>query len=483
MRLLVIPNIGLVDLRGDSSWYTAMDFCRHGDGRFYAYVVLPENCIDHVPEHQIPPNVKLVFAPFKTPGFYEWEGYLDRWLHQTFAHTVGRYPVDAAYLTSAYGVAPLKRFIANRERKAPFPVIVADLMLYDAKGFSYGTYEHEQAYHGMRALGYAMAHSFVASKFDARRLARLCRRYLSPALCQRIETQCHPFTRGVRTAEIDQLLHGVTKNERFTLVWSGRVNPATGSDIALGTMQTIYQAGYDTPAIISTQTSEGAAREYLENNAGVVPPPTWDVSYSTPRAEFLRRIAKGHAFLHMGRAYGLDVRLKEQFYVGLVGIVQDRPYMSELVGEDYPFRYRTKEQAYGMARHLETHWNDPEIQGRLRSIQEHIRQNHDSRVVRGRQIDTVAQLVDESRAHTDRSLFGRENANGKLVHDALILLGKPALVGWRDVIQAMDSLERNYFNEHRAARLTPYEVYRALQFWGYEDTLDTADPLFRAPAA
>ena len=109
MRLLVIPNIGLTELRGDSSWHTAIDFCRHGVGRMFAYILLPKNCINHVPEEMLPPNVKLVFAPYNTPGFYEWEGYLDRWIHQTFSQTIGRYPVDGAYLTSSMGVAPLQR--------------------------------------------------------------------------------------------------------------------------------------------------------------------------------------------------------------------------------------------------------------------------------------------------------------------------------------------------------------------------------------
>ena len=484
MRLLVIPNIGLTELRGDSSWHTAIDFCRHGVGRMFAYILLPKNCINHVPEEMLPPNVKLVFAPYNTPGFYEWEGYLDRWIHQTFSQTIGRYPVDGAYLTSSMGVAPLQRLLSNRERRrAGFPVIIGDLMVFDPNGLSYGTYPSEEAFHGLRALGYAMGHSFVSSHFDAKRLARLCRKWLSPALCRRVEEQCHPFSNGVQCAEIDRIIQGVEKDPRFTLVWSGRVNPATGSDIALSTMQMIYQAGYDTPAIVSTQTAEGTAREYLENNAEVVPPPTWDMTFSTPRTEFLRRIARGHAFLHMGRAFGIGIRLKEHFYVGLIGIVPNRPYMPELVGENYPFLYRSKEQAYSMARYLETHWNDPDIQGRIHEIRQNILTQYDNGVVRGRQLDTVERLVVEARGTVDQSLFGRENANKKLVDDALILLGKPALVGWRDVLQAIDSLEHDYFNEHRAARMTPYEVYRALIFEGYEDTLETADPLFRAPEA
>ena len=220
MRILFVPNIGISELRGDSSWHTAIDFCNHGIGRMFAYILLPPNCANSVPEEMVPPNVKIVFAPFKTPGFYEWEGYLDRWIHQTFSQTVGRYPVDAAYLTSAFGVAPLQRLLGNRERRnAIFPVIIGDLMVFDTHGFSYGTYPSERTYHAMRALGYALGHSFVSSEFDAKRLARLCRRYLSPAMCKQVEQQCHPVGMGIQCDEIERIIAGIPKNDEYTLSW------------------------------------------------------------------------------------------------------------------------------------------------------------------------------------------------------------------------------------------------------------------------
>jgi len=36
MRILFVPNIGISELRGDSSWHTAIDFCNHGIGRMFA---------------------------------------------------------------------------------------------------------------------------------------------------------------------------------------------------------------------------------------------------------------------------------------------------------------------------------------------------------------------------------------------------------------------------------------------------------------
>jgi len=427
--------------------------------------------------------VKIVFAPFKTPGFYEWEGYLDRWIHQTFSQTVGRYPVDAAYLTSAFGVAPLQRLLGNRERRnAIFPVIIGDLMVFDTHGFSYGTYPSERTYHAMRALGYALGHSFVSSEFDAKRLARLCRRYLSPAMCKQVEQQCHPVGMGIQCDEIERIIAGIPKNDEYTLSWCGRVNPATGSDIALGTLQMLYQAGHDTPAIVNTQTDEMSAKEYL-NKTDIAPAPTWDVTYNTSRRDFLQRAARAHVFFHMGRAWGIGNRLKEQFFCNMIGILPNRPYMPELVGEHYPFLYRTKEQAYSHAKYLETHWHDADVQARLQEIKQRIRTKWDNSVVRGLQIDTVRAMVDAGREKADLSLYRTENANKKLVNDALILLGKPELVEWREVLRAMDSLEGNYFNEHRSARLTPYEVLRGLLYLGYRDTLETADPLLRAPEA
>jgi len=219
----------------------------------------------------------------------------------------------------------------------------------------------------------------------------------------------------------------------------------------------------------------------LLDHARMSVPPGFKMRFAVGREAYLREAALGHVFLYLNQMEAGNTAILEQLYLGLVGVLPHRPWAFELLGEDYPFLWRTKAEAYGMLQYAVDNWE--EASSKIAYIRDRIRKNHDLPVARAKQwtfmCDKVQAFV-ESVEGPGRSI-GEKNA--QLLAESIRLLRMPCTLS--QVMQAMDTISPGYVKA--AARLgnhaSKYEVYRWLVNHGLTDTCETADPIFTGTLA
>lgn len=161
------------------------------------------------------------------------------------------------------------------------------------------------------------------------------------------------------------------KHKKFTFNFANAENAsAYRFDELAVALAKMFQSGRDMKFII-TATSKGQLDipEHMLSWKGL------ERYVHLPQLDFFKKIQTAHGFLVMDCLVETNPSILEQFYLGLVGVVPDKPWIRRILPPDYPYMYHnTKEMQVLIRRLADTYYTDPTLPGLVRSVQEHISQ-------------------------------------------------------------------------------------------------------------
>lgn len=359
MRIMLQPVLGIGDVSRDSNGLTYLEIARHlselYDKKCWFYLVVSRD-VAGTDKFEELGNVTVLKERRRLEQYFTEVDVVSVDVARWFAVSGGRFLIDVVLTSKTGGALMLKKMLSDfrllREEigeNRGFPVVI-----YEDRAFGRSnTHNLRDAYEFMmRAMSYASMPSFFMTPFEIEEALDASKEFVSPTVLKKIKENAVLLPNGVDVDEIDRLIEGVKKNERFTVFWGGRFAAQKKIGFIMDVFNRFYESGVDADMVLTSPHLVAGLKIYesivtkKKRNSRI------RVIEGVPREDFIRMCAASHAWISGSLYEGFTMAHAEMAYVGVPGIVPRRPWSEYMFGKDYPLMYDSNnlEQAVAMLR-------------------------------------------------------------------------------------------------------------------------------------
>jgi hypothetical protein len=368
MRFAILPLIGLGNPTQDSNFHVWSDFIKElaPQGHFFYMVVGNDN---------FPELPNTTYLTIDEPIDFFYRSCHAPEIMQRFSIRHGDIIVDAV-LTSRAGISHyLQATLSDFRTKNEMPVVVLEPLV-----------RHDGV--ANPAVRRAMAYSTVNSMMwflnaDERKKAiENARTYASSS--DTLSAIDNGIIEGlwVNTDYINEVTKNITKNEKFTVLWAGRISPDKQPEKMVEIMEKFYSFGRDVRQIVTTHQENPHLAKIVTNASSIE-----QVIFSCKRDEFLQKTATAHMFICTSKVEGFPTGFWEQLYVVQIGIFPDKPWVRASLPSNYPFIYKDMMEAHVLIRWIMDNYD--EALKKVDWIREYIKETVDRGPVCNRMMDKI----------------------------------------------------------------------------------------------
>jgi hypothetical protein len=465
----MLPNIGLSTLHADSDYYDFVKFVSVAN-KFYKdmffYFVVPERHADNVDKME---HTKVVGIP-EAHDFTTNELITSQEFALNFHLRGGRIMTDAMYTSRFHVGMWWKNAILDNKRDYWLPVIFRQPVLYPDQP---GIHMYEAVY----AMATIVCQTIIDGQESYNEALGRVKKYLSPAMVEVFEQQTLVSTVGLDIEYFDMLVKKNRKYEKFTLFYGTRFNTVKRVEKVYELYDKFYSSGREIDIIMTTPNPELSlqkkkfTKQFLRGCMRLF-------YTSCGRYKYFEEASKCHAFLVTSDGENAPNFFVEQIYLGLIGVLPDKPYVWEMLPKDYPFVYRSMDEAYmWLAKIQEDYaW----ARARLEPYRKHIRDTYQKDMTFKANVDFLREAVHGQWAQNITETPNR--AIDELVQETLLEFDEQFTFD-----AFVQILNKRIFQKVKFSRpdqiqnrqATPYDIRMSLFKAGYEDVSDSVTPVFR----
>jgi len=456
-------------MHADSDYYDFIKFIGVAT-KFYNdmffYLVVPER---HVEEVDKLPNTKVIGIP-EAHDYTTNEHITSQEFALQFHARGGRVMTDAMYTSRFHVGMWWKNAILDHKRDYWFPVIFRQPVLYpDAQGIN--------MYEASYAMATVMCNTIIDGAESYQEALGRVKKYLSPAMIERFEEQTLVSTVGLEIEYFDMLLKKNNKYEKFTLFYGTRFNTTKRVEKVYALYDKFYSSGRPIDIVMTTPNPELSlikkkfTKEFLQGCIRLF--------YSSAgRHKYFEEASKCHAFFVASDGENAPNFFVEQIYLGLIGVLPDKPYVWEMLPKDYPFIYRSMDEAYMWLMKIQENYEW--ARGVMEPYRQYIKNTYMRDLTFKANVDFVRNLVD---VQTDRNMSEISNkAVDEVVKEVLLEFDMPfTFDGFIEVVnkRMFQKVKFSRPDQIQNRQATPLDIKYALMRSGYEDTCESEIPTFR----
>lgn len=413
------------------------------------------------------------FCVERFANVYELQTQMPRGFVELFHPVDGRYPIEAA-ITSRAILAPfMQRLLWHRMHQVPaIPVFIMEPHVETSGETGAGCHiTLSDAELMMRSMGYASCRTFFSTERQRRGAMKEALRWLSAEAVGRIEKNSWVVPHPIRCDEIDEVMAGTPKRDKFTVAFMGRYNHTKNWEFVFETLRKYYAMGKPVDLIGVTPLAGAVAdvSKYSEFTKYV----------DLPRTDYMRTMCSAHASLNASLEEGFCITVHEQIYAGQVVLLPRRDWVKALLREHwdtYPWLYTGEEEAIAKLEMVRTDYAS--ARASMEPYRKFVRDNADAKATVRKVFSEVGQAIEDTKRNFTVSDKSRE-----LIRRSATDLGPMfKLSKVKEMIKKGANQPGIIFN--RAAPLSTFPgqqlVFWTLKEMGYEDAGE-ADPVLVAP--
>ena len=245
-------------------------------------------------------------------------------------------------------LAPVLRKLASfhLESKSRRPLVLCrDQMVVTTEWFKVNPVEEM-----LQAVGHSQFPTIFQSPHQMRVAAATARKHLQPAHVQRLIEKSAVFPLGIDCDDVDQtnMEERSEKYEEVTINYSHKLFTEQKFLESLAIMDSTFAGGRNVRLQIVTGSSEN--KMHLMKRAH---PYRYMHTYGgMNRRAFLKQMARAHVFVSNSYYEDFSATVVEQIYTGLVPVLIDADWSRYLVGDDYPYLFRSQSEGNAMLRYV-----------------------------------------------------------------------------------------------------------------------------------
>lgn len=414
MRILLLPNVGLRNLRGDSNTVLygdlARTFAERSEGRLWMQMVLPWDSDPDaaglttgevwVQSETIPdlvltraqrldctwrstlPQTGIEYED-RVVDYMDGDKAIDGRIVSRYGRVKGERLIDAV-ITSRQRIAPslLGMWDERRDGWGKVPIYLLEPFVR--------FYRDESE--AIVALSYALTTPVFLTQHEQSLAADLCRHWLSGAAVDDMLQRSLVMPLALNTSVLDVVLAehaergplGIMAMEPeaewptaddardhleraigraangpqffesapFRLFYGARFSPYKRIDVISEVYDHLFSAGRNVTVTMTTPTDDFTSRKWFD----AARYPYVDLRTRVTRDDFLRAAVGCQAFIVASTSEGLPIGFLEQLYLGLVGVVFERPWTRGALPDWYPYRWTKQTEAVAWFHILEDRW-------------------------------------------------------------------------------------------------------------------------------
>lgn len=472
MRIALIPNIGLADPNFDSDYYEYSKLIRAAAAFYndmYFYLVLSDRFknakLDPLP------RTKIMFVE-ETSSFSINQLAASQELIFNFHYRGGHIHTDGMVTSRANVALFFNAAVTDPQRRYAYPTVFRQPCLEDESQLD----ESGIVYDMMQSMVFAACNPIVKGQQAYERSRLMAGRYLSPTCVEWFDQSVFVTTSGLELDYFDMLLKKNEKHEKFTLFSGTRINTTKRVEKVFQLYDKFYSSGRNVQVVVTAPNPEGSVfgkkfvSEYLQ---GAI---KWFYT-SCPRDKYFEEASKAHVFLVASIGENISNFLVEQLYLGLIGIVPDMPYVWEMLPRDYPFCYRSFDEAYTILMWIQEHYD--EARAKVEPYRQMIREKYAESLVFKQEVDHIRKVVMTSHeaalARPSSTLLDEVVKQALLEFDVDFKLDTFISVANKQMSRKiMYTTPDKIFGK----AMTPIDIRLGLERLGYRDNCKTDEPIY-----
>lgn len=489
MRIALIPVVNNVELKSDSSAQTYVDMIRalnkvskEVGEPLYFYVVLPKKLKDYEEFEQFD-NVTVLIENRERQQFFEEVRTIDMpSIYKWFNQRVGLYQIDVVITSKTSVALAIQNILIDfRNASAKMDYLRIPVIVYEDRAFGRRNTHNvlDSVEFALRSMSYGFLPSVFLTDFERDDTFDVIGLYLNHAMLKRAKENSRVIYQGIDTEEIDNIVEGVEKRDKFTLFWGGRISAQKRFDFVFDAYLKVYEMGYDvdilltSPSNVMVPKTMGKAMKYLKKLKGL------HVKLGVGRKEFMRFAKSSHCWLSASEAEGFSLGHAELGYIGVPGVVPDRPWSRLLFGEDYELMYEPDDLESAVTMLLWVYENYDKAQSIAEKVRKRIKDNFDIAKT-SRQLYA---LIDEVYHMLSGTTVIKDGAELSKTMDVVIEKLEEQCGGTFTLFEALNEFKKylrvkpDYANP-RVSMPGPWDVYHYLKKKGFVDLCNKPYPIF-----
>ncbi|MFH0989905.1 MAG: hypothetical protein V1799_07810 [bacterium] len=469
MRIVLLPNIGLSNIHADSDYYgykKMIDVATKFYDDMYFYFVVPEHFKDKVEEM---PRTKIIGIP-ESRGFNTNEHVtsIDFW--KMFNWASGRIITDGMF-TSRHHVGMFWKHAAiHNKRRYKYPVVFRQPVLVEFA-------KERDLYDAVYAMSLVVCDSIIYGDESYANTQDLVRKYLSPDLCNLFDEKTLKLTVGLEIDYFDMLLKKNKKHEKFTLFYGTRFNSVKRVEKVFELYDRFYSSGRPIDIIMTTPNPDGT----LEKKKFMTEFLQGCIKYlytSCPRQKYFEEASKCHAFIVTSEGENASNFIVEQLYLGLIGVFPDRKYVWEMIPKNYPFIYRSMDEAYMWLAEIEKDY--PAALRKIEPTREYIRTHYHKDMTFKAHVDFLRQSI--NREMDVNMSLGLQNEVVDVIRETALEFDEPFKFDtFIEILNKRMMIKVDYLHPDRlnGRETLPFDVRLVLEKIGFRDTCESDTMIFK----
>jgi len=331
------------------------------------------------------------------------------------------------------------------------------------------------------AMGAAVADLNVHESPIARKMSLdMCRKYLSPSMVSRVIASSMDVLQGVPVEKIRKIAERTEKRERFTVYYGGRLSTSKRFDDLATIVRQAYEFGRDIDFVVTTGSLEGSKFDRLKEEF-----PWMELHVGLPQEKAWEIMASCHTSICFSSHELFGMAFWEQMVAGLPVVMKAERWNEDLLPEEYPFAVNSALEAAAVIRGQYEKWEKGEwhdvleVHGPYRmQVAETMDADKNLRVLGRYVMDLV-----RSRRHEAFDAYEKGKRSGLSDLIDVVVEGKET-IEWTELITGIRERSRIgkgvIGNKLKWARSNAMlDLYRMMIWKGWEDTMNTVEPLFR----
>jgi hypothetical protein len=349
MRIAMIPNPGVGILKSDSDYIAVeniINYCGQFHDDMFFYVVLSGSYEGQVGDGDLP-RTKFVWLD-KEADFMFRHACIDSDFAKYFYVRGGKYLIDCIYSTRLFEGVHISQLLTDYRTSHYVPVVLATIAPWEYGTFSEGRKRPKIQYDCATAMSFALCNPIFYGRRDYLNSQQYVRQCLSPYFQRMFEKTCMYTDIALTIPEMDEIIKSTQKYKKFTLYYGTRFATVKQVDKVMKVYEQLYSSGMDVDIVFTTQTGwrQIAKRKYVQDTLK-----SGSIRYlitSYDKFRYMREAARGHVFMAASLDENLSSFIFEQIYLGLIGVLPNRPWVLESLPKEYPFLWNNLSEAYGM---------------------------------------------------------------------------------------------------------------------------------------
>lgn len=305
--------------------------------------------------------------------------------------------------TEKPSLAPMLRKLAafHLDSKSRKPLVLCrDQMTLSVEWFKVNPVDEM-----LQAVGHSQYPTIFQSPHQMKYAVGVARKHLQPAHIQRMIDRSAVFPLGIDCDDVDSINmeERSDKLERVTVNYSHKLFLEQKFLESLSIMDSTFAGGRDIGLQIVTGSS--SAKMHMLKKAH--PYLYMTIFGSMNRREFLKQMARAHVFISNSYYEDFSATVVEQMYSGLIPVLIDEEWSRYLVGDDYPYLFRSQIEGNAMLRYVIDNYEkvrDEVVPG----LQQRVREKFDLKNI-------VPDMVDWVLAHHEQRIAGLPKGAGSLI--------------------------------------------------------------------